>query len=93
PAAAEETAPSVAAAATSRAADLETYEVDGLILLGVLQGRDASHALVRVPDLGVVKVRQGDQLKDWRVFAIGDDHLRLRNDRGSRLLRLPSAAE
>ncbi len=85
-----DTAPDVAAAATSRAApDPAADGPDGMILLGVFRGSGSSRALVRTSTESARKVAPGDEINGWRVSSIGEDHIRLRRASQTRMLKLP----
>lgn len=64
--------------------------LDGVILLGVFEGRSRAHALVMTAEGDTQRVRSGDAVGGWRVAGFGDDFIRLRQGNRTRLLRMPS---
>jgi hypothetical protein len=58
-------------------------------LIGVFGASNQRHALVRLPNGSVQRVRPGETVAGAQVAAVGADNVRLRTNGGDRVLRLP----
>jgi hypothetical protein len=58
-------------------------------LIGVFGASNQRHALVRLPNGSVQRVRPGETVAGAQVAAVGADNVRLRVNGGDRVLRLP----
>jgi hypothetical protein len=63
--------------------------LSSVALIGVFGGESGRHALVRMPNGRVERVRPGDSVQGLRVASVGADSVSLRNGARETTLRLP----
>jgi hypothetical protein len=77
------------AARRMEATGARRVNLSNVALIGVFGGESGRHALVRMPNGRVERVRPGDSVQGLRVASVGADSVSLRNGARETTLRLP----